>query len=427
MLSNVQTAMRRWHVIRAPGFLCAGLLFCLLAPIAVHGQPRIVLDPPRNGKLDAIVPVMAQGSLCAAVSDVHSVLAFGHDKTHPDAHLSLFKLDAKGIPAASATHVKLPCPKGLAKFSNFVTGLAFHPKLPLLYVWNDVTVPYPSPPPPPDVKLFDHLCIFNIAKDPPELLVSLCRGDEYLYGQYGGAVAIDATGSYLYIPNVRDVKNAGFLRLGRFPLDADGLPALVDSKEAVPARTQKLIALNAAGKFAPTGVTPIEYVHLFPSNAFGVGHSLTPIGKDAVIASASQGLMTWRPDDKHATLHGLPLKIGGHTRFCVHPTLPAIFATVTNGVRSDGFFHAEQTDGYLTSLPRQYVIADSKLSGPPAVLTKRKKLAIGGEYLVYVMDLDEVGLPTGVPTRMLVNNPFVKALVYSERFDRAYVGVEVSK
>ena len=93
----------------------------------------------------------------------------------------------------------------------------------------------------------------------------------------------------------------------------------------------------------------------------------------------------------------------------------------------DSFFRAEHAEGYLTLLPKQYVIPDSKLTGPPAVLSKQKKLAVGGRHLVYRLDLDEKGFPIDGVIQTQVNCPQVRALVYSERFDRLYVGVEVSK
>jgi hypothetical protein len=408
--------------------LRAQIVMLVLAASA-SAQPKITLAPPKDGKSDAIIPVMAQGARVAAVSDVHGLLAFGHDRSYPDANVSLVKLDAKGNPAAFATQFKLPNPPALApKFPNYVNGLAFHPKLPLLYVWQDVPAHYtnPPPPPPPGTMEFDHLCIFNLAKDPPELVVSMCRGVEYIYGQQGGALAVDPTGSYLYVPNLRELKNAGSLRFGRFPLDADGLPALTDAKDPIAARVKKLTEINAAGKGIPPQMTPIEYVHLFNLTPYGSGHSFVPIGKDVVISSGFQGLIAWRPEEKHTTLHGLPFKHAGHTQFVVHPTLPAVFATARHQPLNS-FFRAEQHEGYLTSLPRQYVIEGSDLMGPPAILSKQKQLAVGGEYYVYLIGLDDKAFPTDDVTRVYVNCPHVRALVYSERFERAYVGVEVSK
>ncbi len=405
------------------------LLAVLLFTAAAIAQPKIALSPPKTGRLDTLVPVMAHSARVAAVGDIHGMLAFGHDHTYADAHVSLVKLDAKGNPAAYAMQLKLPKPAGLVKNKNYVTGLAFHPKLPLLYVWQDVDSYYTNPVPattPAEVKLVDHLCVVSFAKDPPELLVSLCRGEEYMFGQHGGALAVDPTGSFLYVPNLREIKNAGSLRFGRFPLDADGLPAIVDAKEALPVRIKKLIDINTAVKCVPPQLTPIEYVHLFSHSQYGSGHSFVPIGKDAVLSGGGQGLIAWRPEDKHATVHGLPLKQAGHTQFIVHPTLPALFST-SHHAPLDSFFRADQTEGYLSSLPKQYVIEGSKLTGPPAILPKEKKLAVGGEYGVFVMNLDDRAYPTGEVTRVPVNSPSVRALIYSERFERAYVGVEVSK
>ena len=61
------------------------------------------------------------------------------------------------------------------------------------------------------------------------------------------------------------------------------------------------------------------------------------------------------------------------------------------------------------------------------MLTRGNKVAVGGHYHVYVIDLDEKGRPRPEVLRVRVLNPHVRALVYSERFDRLYVGVEVSK
>lgn len=394
-----------------------------------EAQPKVTLPMPKPGQLDALVPVMAHSARVVTVSDTHGLLAVGHWTSFADGQVSLIRLDAKGTPAASAAYLKLPKPAGLLKNKNYVTGMAFHPKLPILYAWQDIDGHYTNPVPattPAEVKQFDHLCVYNLAKDPPELMVHVCRGDEFLFGQQGGALAVDPTGSYLYVPNLREIKNAGSLRFARFPLDADGLPIIAESKDPAPARIKKIEELNTAEKFSPPQITPIEYVHLFNLNAYGSGHCFVPIGKDAVIAGGYQGLMTWRPDDKHATLHGLPLRNSGHVQFAVHPSLPAIFAT-SHYSPQNSFFRAEHIDGYLTLLPKQYVIEGSKLTGPPAVFSKAKKLAVGGENALYIIDLDDHGFPTGVPTRVLVNCPQVRAMVYSERFERAYVGVEVSK
>jgi hypothetical protein len=174
-------------------------------------------------------------------------------------------------------------------------------------------------------------------------------------------------------------------------------------------------------------LTPIEYVNLFNVTLYGCGQAFQPLGKDVVIAGVHSGLLTWRPQDKEVTIHGLPLKFSARTEFVVHPRLPVIFAAPYHWVKADSLFRVEHVEGYLTLLPRQYVIPASLLSGPPAIVTKQSKVAIGGQYCVYVVNLDDKGFPSGDVTQVQVNCPQVHTLVYSERYDRLYVGVDVSK
>jgi hypothetical protein len=418
------TQFRPSSALRASVLL---LTFVIVAPALA--QPKTTLTP-KAGRSDAIVPVMAQAARCAAISDVHGLLAFGHDRSYANAHVSLFKLDGKGTPAAFAIPLKLPSLPALAKTPNYAVSLAFHPKLPLLYVWQDFAAAYLNPPTmTDDMKKFDHLLIYDISKKEPELILRLCRGDNYIFGQAGGSVSVDPTGSFLYIPCLREEKNAGSLRFGRFPLAADGLPMLTDKdgKETMAAHAKRLAEQNAVKPLVPPQLTPIEYVHLFHLSSHGSGMSYHHVAKDVVIATCWQGLMTWRPEDKIAPLNGVPLKLAGFTQVVGHPTLPVLFASVEHGGHGDSFFRAEHVDGYLTLLPRQYVIAGSKVSGPPALLAKQKKLVVGGQSQVYVLDLDDKGSPTGEPISIKVNSPAVRAIVASDRFERVYVGVEVSK
>src|SRR5262249_24311866 len=194
---------------------------------------------------------------------------------------------------------------GLVKHANYPLALAFHPKLPVLYVWQDIAIPYTNPeaPQPPDLKNFDHLHIFSIAKEPPELLAGLCRGGEYIYGSAGGALLAESTGNSLYVPNLKDAKNAGILRFGRFALDEAGLPKL-EPKDAVlplPQRLKRLAELNAAKPLTPHQVTLTDYVTLFQFNPYGCGMSFVEAGPKVVIAGGHTGLISWRPQDKRVT------------------------------------------------------------------------------------------------------------------------------
>ena len=54
-------------------------------------------------------------------------------------------------------------------------------------------------------------------------------------------------------------------------------------------------------------------------------------------------------------------------------------------------------------------------------------VAVGGHYHVFVIALDAEGNPQPAVIKVPVLSPYVRALAYSPKFDRLYVGVEVSK
>ena len=110
-------------------------LLLILAATSLYAQPvhPVALKP---GTI-AHTPVMAHQARCAALSESLGLLAFGHDRGYPDADVSLFKLDAKGMPSATSVQLRWPVPENLAhlkKLGNYPTGLVFHPKLPRLYL-----------------------------------------------------------------------------------------------------------------------------------------------------------------------------------------------------------------------------------------------------------------------------------------------------
>lgn len=396
----------------------------LVGASGVAAQQQVTLPPPKSGTLANLTRVMVPETRNVALGEAQSVLAFCHDLKYPAGHVSLVKLDAKGNPAPYAISWKIPHSPALVKHPNFAISAAFHPKLPLLYVWQDLNIPYSNSPPatPAELMTFDHLHIYSLAKEPPELIASLCRGPQYQFGFSGGQVHVDAAAEHLYVPNLREVKNPGVLIFGRFKLDPDGLPFIDDAQAKQPAAV-RVKALSAANP-APQQICPIDYVYLFPMNPWGAGHSFIPMGKDAILSSSHYGAMTWRPNDKPFQMYGLPLRTRGNHLLCAHPALPAVFATAAD---TDSFNRFEQSDGFVTGLPRQYTLEKHRFTSAPAVLPKQKLLAIGGQHHVYVFSLDDLGYPALEATKVHVFNPEIRALVYSEKFDRLYVGAELSK
>lgn len=376
-----------------------------------------------------MTPVPAPAARCVALSEAHGLLAFGHDYTHPAAQVTLVKLDAKGNPTATSTSWKLPRPEPLAKAGTFVTGLAFHPKLPLLYVWQDVNLNNAAVPAtlPAERYQLDHLLVYEVNKTPPALLAALCRGTGFAFGHNAGTPAVDPAGAHLYVPNLCDPKNYSFLHIGRFPLDADGLPIL-DVKNAKLPRDQRakaLMAKSVAAPFHPNQMTPLEYVTIFPSSNFGCGMSYHFVAPDAVLIGGSRGVLLWRPDDKSTTVNGLALKYSPCTLLTAHPTLPIVYAAAFG---TDSLYRVEHADGYPTLVPQRWALPKtSRVLSMPQVLGKGEAVAVGGDFRVYLIRLDEEGRARPNVIEAAVNAPLVRALVYSSKYGRLYVGTEVSK
>lgn len=361
----------------------------------------------KPGTVDRLSLVMAHDARHVALSDAHGWLAFAHDQKHADAHVSLVKLDDKGNPAAKNIALQLPCPTGLGKKGNYALSVAFHPKLPLLYVWQEANWNYflqATKPAPKDVWELDHLLIYDVSTDPPKLLRSLCRGQEYLFGLQGGQVAVDPEGAFLYIPNLRDPTNIVWWKVGRYPLDKEGMPQGADK--------------------GPVEKTPPDHVSLFAANQHGVGTSIVPLSRDIALLGGVKGVMGWRPEDKAALVNAVPIKYQNPALVAAHPALPAVYAV---RMQTDSMFRLDQTDGFLSLIPRQWTFPGKKLMSAPVFLPKTNQLVVGGQHFLYLLDLDDAGDAKVDAVEMQVFNDAVRALIYSPRFDRLYASVDLSK
>lgn len=417
------------------------LLALALAPAESGAQPSTPLKLV-PGTFAPVTPVVAHEARCMAQSDALGLLAFGHDRTWAEAHVTLLRLDAQGRPELPGRSWKLPLPDVLRKYGNFPLALAFHPTLPRLYVWQEIYFHYSNPPTNeiPDLYLFDHLLIYDLQSvlvgppnnappnnaptdAAPELLAALCRGPEYLYGQQGGAIAIDPAGTFLYVPNLRERSNPGIFRFGRFPLDADGLPDVVDAKRPLPERRQKLAEWAATQTGMPPLRSPIEYVYLFPGSGYGSLMSVQPVDKDLILCGCTNGVVCWRPNDPLVRVSGLPIGRSGATYLTRHPRLPLVFASKHQG---DTLYRVDFVDGYWTLVPRGWTLPEAKLTSPPVLLSRSQRVAIGGQHQLYLVPLDDQGQATEA-TVVRVFGRALRTLAYSERFDRLYVGADLSQ
>jgi hypothetical protein len=413
------------------------------SPFAMAREITVKLTPTEVDKVPYVVPLVAPGTTCAADGDALGLVAIGH-KVEKQARLSLFRLDAKGKPASVPVGVKLPKPATLAARETYPLSLAFHPSLPLLYVWQDVEALKGDPVPPEDPawKDFDHLLIYAIDKE-PELLVALCRGPLFHTGNVAGSLGLDIANGLLYVPNLRFGKKnppegAG---VGWFHLGGDGLPVEGDT---VPKNVELVIPATKAAttraarvtvlRTATTAGKPVGAFRHTPEGTYGFGlhpsgAGFVPISRDVFIACGGYGPVTWNGADRRARAQVflMPINFVAYycTRITAHPTLPVIFATMAGYSWAHRVEHA---DGNITLAPQVVLLEGATLRTPPVVLTKRHLVAWGGPGAVYLAAIDTEGkFKDEKGTQVNVPNPAVEGLAYSEKFDLLYVAVEKAK
>ena len=341
-----------------------------------------------------VVQVVASSASCAAVHDASQLLVFGHQGV-PEYQLSVFHLDAKGnVTGDGPQYIVLPRPASMAEHASYALGLAFHPTLPLLYVWQDIQGPKAE-----DVFAgFDHLIIFEIADGTLAPVGYHGRGPEYGYGQGVGHIALAPSGRGLFLPNLREPAN-NRAAIGRLALSAEGVPYTGEG-EGVPLRVD---VANFRG--LPTGWGFVA-------------------GSDTVVVfRGNSSLATWDSEHRLAGISAVLTRgqwadswIGGDPRF------PAAYAAA-NGANL--LVKMTQVDGYLSMLPQRLSVAGGNFRCPPVVMAKPPlKLAVGGVNALHLVPIDKAGDFTGEPETLALSAPYLRAIAWSDRFNRLYAAVE---
>ncbi|HKB36538.1 MAG TPA: hypothetical protein VKD72_08800, partial [Gemmataceae bacterium] len=365
-------------------FWIAMLALAFLVPFAAAGELTVKLTATEADKVPYLVRLVAPGASCAAAGDVVGMVAVGH-KVDKQARLSLFRLDAQGRPTGAPIVVKLPKPAGLATRDTYPLSLAFHPSLPLLYVWQEVEglKGDPVPPDEPAWKDLDHLLIYAIDKE-PELLVGLCRGQLFHTGTVAGSLGLDVANGRLYVPNLRFGKKnppeggaVGWFNLGGdgLPVDGDTVPEKVEPVVAAAKAATTRAARAAALRIAAAAGKPVGAFRHTPENTYGFGWhpsgaGFVPISRDVFIGCGPYGPVTWNGGDRRARAQVflMPVNFTSYytTRIVAHPTLPVIFATIAGYPWAHRVEHA---DGNITLAPQVVQLEGATLRTPPVVLT----------------------------------------------------------
>ena len=345
-----------------------------------------------------VVRLPASGGRCIAMSDAQGIAVVG--ESGDEGRLSVFRLDESGDVIGAPTSVALPRPAELGNHSSGPLSAAFHPTLLLLYVWQDFSWPSKGAgSPAPAMEKFDHLIIYRVGDGQVTEVGRYGRGKGYAFGEAEGAIAVDAVNRRLYLPNLRSPADRA--AIGYLFLDEDGLPVAADkpvlAEVADPARDRK-------------------------GGMVATGWGYVPGSAQAAIFGSVNGPMTWDQHAARAQFEWLPLPDAPDV--CLisgHPSLPLAFVA---GIDSRMLYRVQHAHGYLTMLPDSMVVSGASFQSAPVVMAGRNQLAIGDVSRVCIVSLDGEGCFTPTFTMLPAGGRAVRALAYSEKFDRLYVPVE---
>jgi hypothetical protein len=413
----------------------------LLLTTPALGQARVKVPTVADSTIDNVVKVTAPAASLAVVNDRLGLLLFAHHTAYKDAQVSICRLDGAGKPGEPYL-LKLPRPDALAKLPAYVSGLAIHPKLPLLYIWQDLEIPKDSNRAPialgsaetAAITDFDHLLIYSIEKDKPDLVVGMCRAPVFVHDRAVGSVAVDDAGERLYVPNVDPKAKHHGATIGSYVLHPDGIPVVGDAeagkRDPLAKHVSAIQEANKAKKpAAPQRIaTPFSAYQFFCDTPAGSGVGFIPLARDVVITGGfhSIGMVTWTPDDRRVRLQSYS-QLPGHYTYkfpAAHPTLPLVF--VSDSLST--VYRFEHVDGNPTLMPTRAELEAVHLCSPAVVMGKANKIVVGGIHRLFILSLNDKGRFKPERQQVLIApNQRVEAVAYSAKYDRIYVGVEKEK
>lgn len=401
-----------------------------VADVALGQPPALTLRQKREislkgaaGDLDILRKVPTASAFLATVSDAAGALVVAHapQPTYTqalpehfpitdDPDLTVYRLDAQGEVGpgeiGKGTPLRLPRAAKLAARRQYPLALAVHPKLPLLYVWQDVVAPAEKAPPDDQAgDGFKHLHIYDLTATPPKLVQSACYGENFSRGNAGAGLGLDRSGTKLFLPNLQRRTKIGWApMIGYMKLAADG--KLADDTPA---------AYEAAAKTSLYGETPC-----------GLGYY--DVSETVTIVCAGLGPCTWDERNRRAQLNVMTfwptVGAGYRYRMAVHPRLPILYLS---GLGSSNLYRVEHVDGFLTMFPQRGALEGLVVTSPPVVVGKRSLVACSTSGVVHLAKLDAEGFFTGERVDILLTSRKVEGLAYSAKFDRLYATFEEVK
>ena len=383
----------------------------LVAWLAPHVRAQDVPAAAVN-----MVTVVAPGARCMAVSDAHGMLIVGR-LAGASEQLSVHRLDDRGrIAQGQPQMLTLPAHAALADIVQYPLDIAFHPTLPVVYVWRDITDPEADDKRKAVYEHFEHLLVYGIENGALKLLGAFGKGADFAFGQPRASIAVSGHGGRIFLTNLRDPAN-GHAGIGYFDLEDDGMP------KAVPVQLEGTLDGRGLEQFdmqhRPARVT-VQHLIALPT-----GNGLFAPTDGAVAFGGQSGPMVWDADNRRASfgvffIHGMP----AYCQIGAHPDVPYIFgaARATNRI-----FATAHADGYPSMLPHTRAVGSANFRSSPVVMVGGDgptRIAIGGVHRAYVVAIDTDGRFLDHMEEITLINASVEAITYSTKHDRLYVPVE---
>ncbi len=339
----------------------------------------------------ALTSVIAPGSTAADVSDTHRLLVVGTR----DGKLLVYPLKQDGsVEDAPAQTIDLPRSAPNQNAQCRVVSVLFHPRQPLLYVWQN----FASDATHQAQEQLPHLVIYRCSEQRLQLASALVQGPDFGYNRQMGMLALDSRQERLFIPSGIDGPKKVPVSLFHYSLTAQGLPA------------------QAAGapRPEPQGTRAFFYF---------VGNSIVPGPKSTVLLGALSGPCFVNLEESQVLRQILVPDTTAIVEVASHPQRPLYYFSA---IGSGAFLAMEHVDGILTQLPRTVTLQGVEFKSRPVVMTPRNQVAVGSPRAVVVIDLDKEGWPSGKARMHKVDNLENEAAapVYSEKFNRLYVPVK---
>lgn len=411
------------------GTFASAILISFLVATLVHAQDAAAPVPDPNLMASHAVRVIAPSARCIAVNESLKLLVAGCKPTPESVRWGLVTYaldDAGNLKPGDPAHLELPLPEPLKAFVVYPLALAFHPKLPLLYVWQDISGPKRSTPEEESVSAhFDHLIIYAI-KDGmlvPAPVGAYVRGEKWAYDMNYGSLTFSPSSDRLFFSNYRDgVRSAHGIAF--YDLDEKGMP------KPTPVPIKGSLDGQGLEKFdlelRETIIDTTPHLRHVPT---GMGF-YAPLD-NFLFTTSNQGVAMWDINNRRApwgSIHVFytpgDIFIGGHRKFS------AVYGA---GANHQLLFRVIHVDGYLTGMPTNFLLHGALIQSSPLLVTDMtgtpNRVVVGGANFVHVVALDDKGefvspQAPGAREDIPVISPTVRGIAYLEKLRKLYVPVD---